>query len=188
MFRISNAVVAMAIVIGLAGGMVAAQSTTKTVTGEIVKVNLKEQTLSLRDVKSGALQRYRVEPATEITMRGKASGLRAVRPGYVANLVVRHSAEGLPVIVTMRMPDVPADVPAMPPVAQTAPAKPEPPRPAATPKPAAPQAAAPAPAPLPSRLPSTAGPLPLIGLLGAGALALASALGILRRRGSRTEG
>jgi hypothetical protein len=55
-----------------------------------------------------------------------------------------------------------------------------PPQPRRTPPPPPPPP--PRPAPKPAAMPATAGPLPMIGLLGVACLALGSGLGLIRRR------
>ncbi len=140
------------------------QTDIKRVAGEVVQV--RGNLLTLRHDDGSGREAYRIPRGASISIKGQSIRLQDLQPGQKIRVYYRETSEGRVIVLT---PPLPRDEP--PVMIDDEPADPTP---TADDKPQ--------PEALPAVLPETAGPLPLIGLLGIIFLAMGAGAGLARRR------
>jgi hypothetical protein len=139
--------------------VVVQQTEIKRISGEVV--NVRSNLLTLRHDDGSGRQAYRIPRGASITIRGEQIRLQDLQPGQQIRVYYRETETGR--VIVMSPPEetetlivVEEEEPVM--------------------------VVEPEPEPEPMMLPATASPLPLIGMLGAGFMALGGLIAGLRRR------
>ncbi len=155
----AGAALSMAPATAQTGDVVVVQQTEiKRISGEVV--NVRSNLLTLRHDDGSGRQAYRIPRGASITIRGEQIRLQDLQPGQRIRVYYRETETGR--VIVMSPPEetetliVVEEEPVM--------------------------AVEPEPEPEPVMLPATASPLPLIGLLGGGFIALGALVAGLRRR------
>lgn len=172
MKRMQAAVLALAVAVLLIAstGSVVAQEGTTTVEiqrGEVVRVIGNSLYVKVEGEKG--VRKVAVPQGTTFNVGGQELTLEQLRPGMNVERTKVTTTSGT---VFVSDEEMQKDM--------TVTQKQPPPQPRRTPPPPPPPP--PKPAPKPAALPATAGPVPLIGLLGVACLAIGSGLSLIRRR------
>jgi hypothetical protein len=140
------------------------QTDIKRIAGEVVQV--RGSLLTLRHDDGSGREAYRIPRGASISIKGQSIRLQDLQPGQKIRIYYRETSEGRVIVLTppLSREETPVMIDEEPAEVSTTPdAKPQPET-------------------LPAVLPETAGPLPLIGLLGLICLGMGACAGMARRR------
>lgn len=140
------------------------QTDIKRIAGEVVQV--RGSLLTLRHDDGSGREAYRIPRGASISIKGQTVRLQDLQPGQNIRIYYRETSEGRVIVLTPPLPreEPPVMIDKEPAEVILAPdVKPQPET-------------------LPAVLPETAGPLPLIGLLGIIFLGMGAVAGLARRR------
>jgi hypothetical protein len=138
------------------GVVVVQQTEIKRISGEVV--NVRSNLLTLRHDDGTGRESYRIPRGASITIGGQQIRLQDLQPGQKIRVYYRETETGR--VIVMSPPD---ETETFVVVEED-------------------EVVVPEPEPMPAMLPTTASPLPLIGGLGAGFVAVAGLLAAIRRR------
>jgi hypothetical protein len=143
------------------------QTDIKRIAGEVVQV--RGNLLTLRHDDGSGREAYRIPRGASIRIKGDEIRLQDLQPGQKVRLYYRETSQGRVIVLTPPAPQQEPTVMIDEEAAQVTPLPEETPEQEA----------------LPATLPDTAGPLPLLGLLGAVFLGLGATISFARRRMTR---